>query len=163
MRTILPGAAAAVLLNLLIPSPALAQGFGPLRDFRSQAPVDRRIDKRMVLAAFIARLKSPHEWTTLKCWHAVKSAMVEAGAIPSMPVSIYARDAGDELVTKYGFVRLNIHDPYLAPAGAVLVYGNKKREECHVELRTTDGFASDYSSEWRCKYNLIGVYTKFAR
>jgi len=134
-----------------------------MHNWRLQAPVDPRIDKHMVLAAFIARLKSPHEWTTLKCWHAVKSAMVEAGAIATLPSSIYAREAGDELVEKYGFIRLKIHDPYLAPAGAVLVYGNKKREECHVELRTTDGFASDYSSEWRCKYNLIGVYVKFAR
>jgi hypothetical protein len=156
--------AAAAILILIPPFPTLAeQGAVPMRGSRLQAPVNARIDKRMVLAAFIARLKSPHEWTTLRCWHAVKSAMVEAGAIPSMPSSIYARDAGEELVAKYGFVRLNIRDPYLAPAGAVLVYGNKKREECHVELRTTDGFASDYSSVWRCKYNLIGVYAKFAR
>ena len=152
----------ALFFCFLTPLPVRArQGSGPLRDFHSPAPVDKRIDKRMVLAAFIARLKSPHEWTTRKCWHAVKSAMVEAGAISSMPSSIYARDAGTELVGKYGFVRLNIHDPYLAPAGSVLVYGNKQKEQCHVELRTTDGFASDYSSEWRCKYQLTGVYAKF--
>jgi hypothetical protein len=133
-------------------------------DHKGPAPVDKRIDKRMVLASFIARVKAPHEWGTLKCWRAVKIAMVEAGAIPTLPASIYARDAGEELVSRYGFVRLNIHDPYLAPAGSVLVYADpKKKEACHVELRTLDGFASDYSSEWRCKYPLIGVYAKYSR
>lgn len=158
MRSLLPGAGIALLLSTMpLPTPVMA---GP--GIHADAPVDRRIDKRMVLAAFIARIKSPHEWTSRQCWHAVKSAMVEAGAIPGMPASIYAREAGDELVNKFGFVRLNIHDPYLAPAGSVLVYGNEKQEECHVELRTTDGFASDYSSRWRCKYKLTGVYAKFA-
>jgi len=152
------------ILLLITAYPSFAQqGFPALSDGRSQAPVDSRIDKRMLLAAFIARYKAPHEWTTRKCWHAVKTAMVEAGAIPSMPTSIYAREAGGELVAKYGFVQLKIHDPYFAPAGSVLVYGNEKREDCHVELRTTNGFASDYSSEWRCKYNLLGVYAKFVQ
>jgi len=30
----------------------------------------------------------------------------------------------------------------------------------HVEFRTENGFASDYKSNWRCKYHLIGVYAK---
>ena len=164
MRNLIIASTLGVLLGLsMAPSSLAWTGMVSLGECHSQAPCDKRIDKRMVLAAFIARIKYPRAWTTRKCWHAVKSALVEAGAITSMPTSLYAREAGDELVGKYGFVRLHIQDPYLAPAGSVLVYGNKKLEECHVELRTTNGFASDYSSEWRCKYNLLGVYAKFVR
>jgi len=56
----------------------------------------------------------------------------------------------------YGLKRLPIHDPYAAPIGAVLVYGNKDRG--HVEIRTKDGFVSDYQSKYRCFYPLIAVY-----
>jgi len=59
----------------------------------------------------------------------------------------------------YGFKRLPIHDPYAAPIGSVLVYGNKDRG--HVEIRTKDGFVSDYQSKYRCFYPLITVYGKF--
>jgi len=45
------------------------------------------------------------------------------------------------------------------PIGAVLVYGNKTRG--HVEIRTKDGFVSDYHSKYRCFYPLIAVYGKF--
>jgi hypothetical protein len=54
---------------------------------------------------------------------------------------------------------LPIRDPNAAPIGAVLVYGNKNHG--HVEIRTKDGFVSDYHSKYRCFYPLIAVYGKF--
>jgi len=69
------------------------------------------------------------------------------------------RAHGDELMRSYGLKRLPIHDPYAAPIGAVLVYGNKTRGR--VEIRTKDGFVSDYHSKYRCFYPLIAVYGKF--
>ncbi len=59
----------------------------------------------------------------------------------------------------YGFKKLPVHDPYKAPLGAVLVYGNKGRG--HVEIRTKDGFVSDYHSKNACYYRLLAVYAKF--
>jgi hypothetical protein len=48
------------------------------------------------------------------------------------------------LMRSHGFKRLPIHDPYAAPIGAVLVYGD--RTHGHVEIRTKTGFVSDYHS-----------------
>ncbi len=58
----------------------------------------------------------------------------------------------------YGFTRLSMRDPYKAPIGAVIVYGNKSRG--HVEIRTRDGFVSDYHSKWACYYPVQAVYAK---
>lgn len=93
------------------------------------------------------------------CWHYVKHALFSAGVINSYPKTAYAAEAGDELMRSYGFKRLPIHDPYAAPIGAVLVYGNKARG--HVEIRTKDGFVSENRSKNRCFYPLIAVYGKF--
>lgn len=95
-----------------------------------------------------------------RCWHYVKDALVAAGVVNSYPKTAYAAEAGDELVHAYGFKRLSIRDPYAAPVGAVLVYGNRSRG--HVELRTRDGFVSDYHSKNACFYPLIAVYGKFS-
>jgi hypothetical protein len=89
----------------------------------------------------------------------VKEALLAAGAIKSYPKTAYASEAGDELTHSYGFSRLSIRDPYSAPLGSVLVYGNRGRG--HVEIRTKDGFASDYRSKSRCFYPLVAVYGKF--
>ncbi len=89
----------------------------------------------------------------------MKHALVAAGVINSYPKTAYAAEAGDELMRSYGFKRLPIRDPYAAPIGAVLVYGNKNHG--HVEIRTKDGFVSDYHSKYRWFYPLIAVYGKF--
>lgn len=83
-----------------------------------------------------------------------------AGAVQSYPKTAYAAEAGDELVRSYGFQRLSVRDPYSAPLGSVLVYGNRGRG--HVEIRTSDGFVSDYHSKNACFYHLIAVYGKFS-
>ncbi len=92
------------------------------------------------------------------CWRYVKTALLDSGAISSYPKTAYATDAGAELVGSYGFTKLSVHDPYKAPVGAVLVYGGHGAG--HVEIRTRDGFVSDYHSKWACYYPLKAVYAK---
>lgn len=123
------------------------------------ARVDPRIDPRLMRAAAIAQQHATAR-SQARCWHYVKDALVAAGAISSYPKTAYAAEAGDELVHTYGFKRLPIRDPYAAPVGAVIVYGNRSRG--HVELRTRDGFVSDYHSKNACFYPLIAVYGKFS-
>jgi hypothetical protein len=120
---------------------------------------DRRIDPRLIEAAHIAEVNA-FPRSTMRCWRYVKQALVQAGAVSGYPATNYACQAGNELTSRYGFVRLPIHDPYNAPVGAVLVYEGGGAG--HVEIRTEHGFASDYRSPWRCKYRLIGVYAKMA-
>ena len=78
--------------------------------------------------------------------------------LPTRPQD--AANAGQELVSLFGFRQLPVRDPYAAPVGAVLVYGNRYRG--HVEIRTKDGFVSDYHSKNRCFYPLLAVYGKFS-
>ena len=64
----------------------------------------------MYKAASIAEQHAlPHG--TLKCWHYVKEALVAAGSVSSYPQTVYAKDAGHELVERYGFVRLPVRSP----------------------------------------------------
>ena len=122
------------------------------------AKIDPRLDPKLARAATLAE-EQAHAHSQAQCWHYVKHAPVSAGVISSYPKSACAADAGDELMRSYGFKRLPIHDPYAAPVGAVLVYGD--RNHGHVEIRTKDGFVSDYHSKYRCYYPLIAVYGKF--
>jgi hypothetical protein len=118
--------------------------------------VDPRIDPKLRRAANIAeeRARSRTGW---RCWQYVKEALFAAGAVKSYPQSAYASEAGEELVQRFGFTRLSIRDPYAAPVGAVLVYGGRG----HVEIRTRDGFVSDYHSNNRCFFPLKAIYGKF--
>jgi hypothetical protein len=122
------------------------------------AKVDPRLDPRLARAATLAEERA-HADSQAQCWHYVKHALFSAGVIDSYPKTACAAEAGDELIRSYGFRRLPIHDPYNAPLGAVLVYGNKNHG--HIELRTKDGFVSDYHSKYHCSYPLIAVYGKF--
>ena len=78
---------------------------------------------------------------TWRCWHFVKDALVAADVVQSRPATSWAKQAGDELCTKYGFTKLRTRNPYAAPVGAVIVYGGA--DAGHVEFRTANGFASD--------------------
>jgi hypothetical protein len=122
------------------------------------AKIDPRLDPRLTRAATLAQERA-NAHSGGACWHYVKHALFSAGIISSYPKTAYAADAGDELMRSYGFRRLPIQDPYAAPVGAVLVYGN--RSHGHVEIRTKDGFVSDYQSKYHCSYPLIAVYGKF--
>jgi hypothetical protein len=52
-----------------------------------------------------------------------------------------------------------VSDPYQAPVGAVLVY-DAKRAAGHVEIRTENGFVSDFRSKTPSRRPLLGVFAK---
>src|SRR6266480_1821933 len=122
------------------------------------AKVDRSIDPKLMRAASIAEERA-HSHSGLRCWHYVKEALLAAGVIHSYPKTEYAKDAGHELVNDYGFKKLSVRDPFKAPVGAVLVYG-ATRAAGHVEIRTRDGFVSDFKSRIPSPRPLVGVYAK---
>ena len=121
------------------------------------AHVDPRINPKLMRAATIAEERS-NARSKGRCWHYVKEALLQSGAVNSYPKTAFAAEAGNELVHSYGFTKLAIHDPYKAPVGSVLVYGNVPHG--HVEIRTKDGFVSDYHSKNACYYPLVAVYAK---
>ncbi|MEY2440072.1 MAG: hypothetical protein QOI34_1457 [Verrucomicrobiota bacterium] len=121
------------------------------------AKIDPRIDPKLRQAATIAEERS-NAHSKSRCWQYVKQALVAAGVVSSYPKTAYAAQAGQELVHSYGFQKLSVRDPYAAPQGAILVYGGRG----HVEIRTKDGFASDYHSKNACFYPLIAIYGKFS-
>ena len=114
-------------------------------------------DARMIRAAEIAQ-KRAHPQMTWHCWKYVKDALLAANVVTSRPTSAWAKDAGDELCHKYGFTKLRISNPYKAPVGAVVVYGGP--DAGHVEIRTPDGFVSDFVSRTSYPRPLVGVYVK---
>jgi hypothetical protein len=130
----------------------------PKRIVYPLAKVDRRIDNRLVQAATLAQERA-HAHSRSRCWHYVKDALLASGVIDSRPKTDLARDAAFELVNNYGFKRLSITDPFSAPVGSVLVYGTA-RSVGHVEIRTKDGFVSDFRSQTPSKRPLMGVYAK---
>jgi hypothetical protein len=122
------------------------------------AKTDGSIDPKLRRAATIAEDRA-HAHSREQCWHYVKEALVASGAVSSYPKTVNAKDAAKELVSSYGFKKLSVRDPYKAPVGSVLVYNNKKGAG-HVEIRTKNGFASDFRSRIPSPRPLIGVYTK---
>jgi hypothetical protein len=120
--------------------------------------VDRHIDSRMMQAATIAQERA-HAHSRSRCWHYVKDALLASGVIESRPKTELARDAASDLVSNYGFKRLSVTDPFSAPVGSVLVYGTA-RSVGHVELRTREGFVSDFRSPTPSRRPLLGVYAK---
>ena len=119
---------------------------------------DRHLDPKLSRAATIAQERA-HAHSRSMCWHAVKEALLASGVIDSRPKSEYARDAAQDLVSNYGFKKLLVRDPFAAPIGSVLVYGTS-RSVGHVEIRTKDGFVSDFRSPTPSHRPLIGVYAK---
>jgi len=130
----------------------------PKRIVYPYAKIDRRIDNRLVQAATLAQERA-HAHSRSRCWHYVKDALLASGVIDSRPKTELARDAASELVNNYGFKKLSISDPFAAPVGSVLVYGTA-RSAGHVELRTKDGFVSDFRSPTPSRRPLMGVYAK---
>jgi hypothetical protein len=122
------------------------------------AKVDPKIDPKLRRAATIAEERA-HAHSRARCWHYVKEALVAAGVVSSYPKTAYAKEAGQELVGTYGFRKLAVRDPFKAPVGSVLVYG-AKRAAGHVEIRTKDGFVSDFRSKIPSPRPLLGIYAK---
>ena len=123
------------------------------------AKIDRKLDPKLLRAASIAEERARAR-TRRRCWAYVKQALLASGVIDSRPKTAYARDAGEELVRDYGFKKLAVLDPYAAPLGSILVYYKGARRPGHVEIRTRDGFVSDYRTKTASPHRLLGVYAK---
>ncbi len=130
--------------------PELRKLFGPQSS-------NFRYDRRMVEAAEIASNRAASA-STQSCWRYVKTALLRAQIIESYPKTRLAKEAGVELQTQFGFRKLNVSDPYKAPPGSVIVYGGAGAG--HVELRSKEGFVSDFVSAKPSPRPLIGVYVK---
>ena len=132
--------------------------YQPKKIVHPMAKVDSGIDPKLRQAATIAQERA-HAHSRSRCWQYVKEALLASGIISSYPKTAYAKEAGQELVKSYGFKKLAVRDPFKAPVGAVLVYG-ASRAAGHVEIRTKDGFVSDFRSKIPSPRPLIGVYAK---
>ena len=119
---------------------------------------DSKIDPKLRRAATIAEERA-HAHSLSKCWQFVKNALVAAGVVKSRPQTPLAKQAGRELVNNYGFKKLPVSNPYEAPVGSVLVY-DAKRAAGHVEIRTENGFVSDFRSKTPSRRPLLGVFAK---
>ena len=120
---------------------------------------DSRLDPAMTKAATIAQERA-HARSKSKCWRYVKQALLASGAVTSYPKTVFAKQAGDELVRDYGFEKLPINDPLAAPVGSVIVYYKGAKLPGHVEIRTKDGFVSDFKTKNPSPHPVIGVYAK---
>src|ERR1700676_5534825 len=132
--------------------------YQPRKIVQPLAKVDRGLDPKLMRAATIAQERA-HAHSRSRCWQYVKEALLASGIISSYPKTAYAKEAGQELVKNYGFKKLSVRDPFKAPLGSVLVYG-ASRAAGHVEIRTRDGFASDFRSKIPSPRPLLGVYAK---
>lgn len=132
--------------------------YQPKKIVRPLAKTEPGIDPKLPRAANIAQERA-HAHSREQCWRYVKEALLASGAVSSYPKTVYAKEAGQELVRNFGFRKLSVRDPYKAPIGSVLVYGASKAPG-HVEIRTKDGFVSDFRSKIPSPRPLIGVYTK---
>ena len=132
--------------------------YQPTKIVHPFAKIDTNIDPKLCRAATIAEERARAHSHSL-CWRFVKEALVAAGVVSSRPTTSLAKQAGQELVSNYWFKKLAVADPYAAPVGAVLVYGASKAAG-HVEIRTQDGFVSDFRSKTPSRRPLIGVFTK---
>ncbi len=112
------------------------------------------------------------------CFRYIKAGLVFAGLVKEYPGEEAAKNAGPQLL-KNNFINLlslpsfrkKIKSPFDAPEGAILVYHGYPYG--HIEMRTADGFISDYFSQ-RARTGfasdglsnrgarLIGVYVKTA-
>ena len=114
-------------------------------------------DSRMLDAAEIATY-SASKYSHRRCWRAVKNALIEANLVDYRPTTRYAKEAGEELEEKFNFKKLDLTDPFEAPVGSILVYSGAGAG--HVEIRTPDGFVSDFFSEHPSNLPLVGIYIK---
>jgi len=140
-----------------VQSAAIITQYQPKKIVYPLAKVDRHLDPKLMRAATIAQERA-HAHSRSACWRYVKAALVAAGVVGSYPKTVLAKQAGKELVGAYGFTQLAVSDPFAAPLGAVLVYG--ARGPGHVEIRTKDGFVSDFLAKTPSRRPLIGVYVK---
>ncbi len=133
-------------------------GLFPLLVKQSRSPepsveIDERMGDAIRIAESAARSRS-----IKRCWRYVKRALQLANVIDCYPRTRLAKHAAVELPERYGFKQIPVENPFEAPVGAVLVYGG--RGAGHVEIRTEQGFVSDFSSPDPSPRPLIGVFIK---
>jgi hypothetical protein len=149
-----------LIAAMALTSPVSAKARKNTPDLFYSPPVKTvRYDPRLLDAVEIAQ-SSARRHSHHHCWRAVKEALYEANVLPSRPTSKYAWQAGEELEQKFSFKKLDISDPFDAPTGSILVYGGPGAG--HVELRTEDGFVSDFENPRPSHRPLLGVYVSFA-
>src|SRR5438477_1575998 len=136
----------------------VVEKYQPNKIVRPFAEIDRQLDPKLTRAATIAEERA-NAHSRRQCWHYVKEALLASGVIRSRPTTVYAKQAGQELVNNFGFKKLAVNDPYQAPIGSVLVY-NASRAAGHVEIRTKDGFVSDFRSKTPSRRPLLGIFVK---
>jgi LysM repeat protein len=111
-------------------------------------PNNLQLDARSVRAAELAEARALPGSRGL-CYRYVKQALQQSGAVNTYLPGGSAIQAGPHL-ERQGYTNIlnrpgfNIRSPYDAPPGAVLVYAGGQHG--HIELRTRNGFASDYFS-----------------
>jgi hypothetical protein len=136
----------------------VVEKYQPDKIVKPFAKIDRQVDPKLMRAATIAEERA-NAHSRRQCWHYVKEALLASGVIRSRPTTVYAKQAGQELVNNFGFKKLAVNDPYQAPVGSVLVY-NATRSAGHVEIRTKDGFVSDFRSKTPSRRPLLGIFVK---
>jgi hypothetical protein len=159
-----------ILFVLLAITPSALRAEEPLTDrrsMRSLSPEEQRTfgpksgglqyDSRMIRAAQIAEQRA-NPRMTWHCWKYVKDALLAANVVSHRPETAWAREAGAELTSNYGFKKISTKNPYAAPVGAVIVYGGQ--DAGHVELRTESGFVSDFISHRPYPRPVLGIYIK---
>src|SRR5438067_11303347 len=83
----------------------VVQSYQPKKIVRPFTTADRQLDPKLMRAATIAEERA-HAHSRRQCWHAVKEALLASGVINSRPTTAYAKQAGQALVSKYGFRKL---------------------------------------------------------
>ena len=136
----------------------VVEKYQPNKIVRPFAKIDGKLDPKLTRAATIAEERA-HAHSRRQCWAYVKEALLASGVIRSRPTTAYAKQAGQELVNNFGFKELAVSDPYQAPIGSVLVY-DANRAAGHVEIRTKDGFVSDFRSKTPSRRPLLGIFVK---
>ena len=174
-RIMLPGAGQPATQGPRVASPS---DVGSTQTPRNGSPLDP--GAASVRAAEQAEARVRGRASTSQCYRFVKEALQRAGVVSDYMPGVAAQGAGPALEAR-GFTNIlpgsNIRSPYDAPVGAVLVYGaapgatDRNARYGHIEIRTPNGFASDYFSvrartgdaaaglEGRGRV-LIGVYVK---
>src|SRR4029450_5532693 len=83
----------------------------PKKIVKPFAKADTNIDAKLRRAATIHEERA-RAHSLSKCWRFVKEALVAAGVVKSRPQTTLAKQAGQELVSNYGFKKLPVSNSY---------------------------------------------------
>ena len=112
------------------------------------AKIDPSIDPKLRRAATIAEERA-RAHSRSRCWHHV-GLHVEVGVDEFVVFEVLRRELH----------QLDLIDRQLCPCRELLQRVDERRKAGHVELRTKDGFVSDFRSRTPSHRPLLGVYVK---